>query len=118
MRFTVLLLTECVTPCPLVLAGSKFYGGILDLVGEGTFMKVHCEACDCEGEFELQGIAAIEDGLPQRWRRRIIDNRAYILCDICGHPRQFLGALSPYIVDALRLQANASCEVSERADFF
>lgn len=81
-------------------------------------MKVKCEACDCEGELEIKGIMEVSDALPRRWRRRIIDHQAYILCDICGHPRQFLTGISPYLQDRLEVPENATCEVAEKSDFF
>ena len=81
-------------------------------------MKVKCEACDCEGELEIKGIMEVSDALPRRWRRRIIDHQAYILCDICGHPRQFLTGISPYLQDRLDVPENATCEVAEKSDFF
>ena len=41
--------------------------------------------------------------LPRGWRPRRIDGRVYILCDVCGNLRQFVGGLSPYLQDRLGL---------------
>ena len=81
-------------------------------------MKIHCDACDGECQVEFIGLVEIGDALPKHWRHRIIDHQAYILCGVCGHPRQVLGGPSPYLQDALGLSANAHCEVPERTDFF
>ena len=82
-------------------------------------IDIACEACARESALSFgDGLMDIGDALPPRWHRRIIEHRAYILCDICGHPKQFLGGLSPYLQDALGLHANASFDLPERADFF
>ena len=80
-------------------------------------MKVCCEACGCEAELEIKGLTDLNDALPHRWRRRIIDDQAYILCDICGHAKQILGGASAYLQDALDLSPNAVCIVPESDDF-
>jgi hypothetical protein len=79
--------------------------------------KIECEACGCEGKIEARGIMDISEAMPRRWRRRIINHRAYLLCDVCGHPKQFLKGISPYLLSALELPPNASCEIDERDDF-
>lgn len=79
--------------------------------------KISCEACHCEGEAVVEGIMNLNEALPRRWKRRIINFRAYILCEVCGHPRQFTKGCSPYILDALNLPANATCEIDEIEDF-
>ncbi len=82
-------------------------------------MKVFCEACQSEAETQSQGITAVEDILPKRWKRRLIDGRSYILCDICGHPKQLMGGFSPYLMDALGLDEYAICEeIPEQGDFY
>ena len=78
---------------------------------------IHCEACDCEGEATVTRIMDLSDALPHRWRRRIINGRAYILCDVCGHPRHFTTGLSAYLQDRLTLPANATCDIPEIGDF-
>lgn len=78
---------------------------------------IHCEACGCEDEATITGIMDIAKALPKRWKRRIINQRAYILCDVCGHPRHFTTGLSAYLQDRLVLPANATCEVPEIGDF-
>ncbi|WP_038035302.1 hypothetical protein [Thermopetrobacter sp. TC1] len=80
-------------------------------------ITVRCEACGAEAEARIEGIAEIEAALPRRWKRRIINHRAYILCDVCGHPVQFTGGISPYLLDALNLPPNATCEIEEIDDF-
>ena len=82
-----------------------------------TVHKISCEACGLEGEIEIRGIMDISSAMPRRWKRRIINHRAYLLCDVCGHPRQFLRGISPYLLDALNLPPNASCEIEEEEDF-
>ena len=82
-------------------------------------MKIFCEACKLEAETKSNGIAPLEEILPPRWKRRLIDGRSYILCDICGHPKQLMGAFSPYLIDALGLDEHAICEeIPEREDFY
>ena len=83
----------------------------------GQNHKISCEACHIEGEVKVEGIMDLKDALPRRWKRRIINFRAYILCDVCGHPRQFTKGCSPYILDALELPPNATCEIDEIEDF-
>jgi len=80
-------------------------------------ITVTCEACGAEAEAEITGVMDLKDALPKRWKRRIINHRAYILCDVCGHPVQFTGGISPYLLDALKLPPNATCEIEERDDF-
>ncbi|MCP4932862.1 MAG: hypothetical protein GY927_01350 [bacterium] len=79
--------------------------------------KIDCEACGIEDEVKVDGIMDLAKALPRRWRRRVINFRAYILCDVCGHPRQFTKGCSPYILDALDLPPNATCEIEEIEDF-
>ena len=76
-----------------------------------------CEACGAQGVAEISGIMELKDALPRRWKRRIINHRAYILCDVCGHPVQFTGGISPYLLDALGLPPNATCDIEEIDDF-
>ena len=83
----------------------------------GHSHKISCEACHTEGEVKVEGIMDLKDALPRRWKRRIINFRAYILCDVCGHPRQFTSGCSAYILDALNLPVNATCEIDEIEDF-
>ncbi|GEM_PF-2300149 len=80
-------------------------------------VTVQCEACGAEGEAEITGVMDLKDALPKRWKRRIINHRAYILCDVCGHPVQFTGGISPYLLDALNLPPNATCDIEEIDDF-
>jgi hypothetical protein len=78
---------------------------------------IHCAACGCEGEASVTGIMDIAKALPKRWKRRLINKQAYILCDVCGHPRHFTTGLSRYLQDRLSLPENATCEVDEIDDF-
>ncbi|MCC0009815.1 MAG: hypothetical protein H6875_05135 [Hyphomicrobiaceae bacterium] len=66
-------------------------------------MKIQCEACGAEHEADVKGPTLLKDALPQGWRPRRIDSRVYILCDVCGNLRQFVGGLSPYLRDRLGL---------------
>lgn len=78
---------------------------------------IQCAACGCAGEASVTGIMDIDKALPKRWKRRQINKQAYILCDVCGHPRHFTTGLSAYLQDRLGLPANATCEVPEIDDF-
>jgi hypothetical protein len=66
-------------------------------------MKVRCEACQTEHEIVVNSPTLLKDALPRGWRPRRIDGRVYILCDVCGNLRQFVGGLSPYLKDRLGL---------------
>jgi hypothetical protein len=88
-----------------------------ELTMNGPSHHINCEACHCEGEVKVTGIMDLSDALPKRWKRRIINFRAYILCDVCGHPRQFTKGISPYLLDALDLPVNATCDIDEIDDF-
>ncbi len=80
-------------------------------------MKIKCDACQSECEIAVKGPTLLKDALPHRWRPRRIDGRVYILCDICGNLRQFVGGLSPYLRDRLGLTAgNVDVEFPEHDD--
>ncbi len=82
-------------------------------------MKIYCEACQSEAAVENTGIAPVENILPPRWKRRLIDGRSYILCDVCGHPKQLMGGFSPYLMDALGLDEYSIVEkIPEEDDFY
>ena len=78
--------------------------------------KYQCEACkselECSGEDEIN----FDTNLPHRWYVRVIDDRRYVLCDVCGNIRQFKGGVSPYLTDALSLGLEARCDVSEEVE--
>lgn len=76
-------------------------------------MKIACDACQREHEFAVSGPTLLRRALPKGWRPRRIDGRVYILCEICGNVRQFVGGLSPYLSQALRLPTNATIELPE-----
>jgi len=69
-------------------------------------MKITCDACKTECDVEVSGPTLLKKALPRGWRPRRIDGRVYILCDICGNLRQFVGGLSPYLKEQLGLQSN------------
>ncbi len=76
-------------------------------------MKFLCEACKaelvCESEEEINA----ETSLPHRWYKRCIDERDYILCDVCGNIRHFKGGVSAYLTDCLNLPDTARADVAE-----
>ncbi|MGD9785008.1 MAG: hypothetical protein AB7E80_08745 [Hyphomicrobiaceae bacterium] len=67
-------------------------------------MKIECDACHTEVELNITAPTLLKKALPRGWRPRRIDGRVYILCDICGNLRQFVGGLSPYLKERLNLQ--------------
>lgn len=80
-------------------------------------MKICCEACHSEHEIQVSAPTLLKDALPRGWRPRRIDGRVYILCDICGNLRQFVGGLSPYLQDRLGLTSgNVEIETPEYTD--
>jgi hypothetical protein len=83
-------------------------------------MKIYCDACGISEKLETnKEIAEIGNLMPRRWYRRVIEHRAYILCDVCGHPKQFMGGeLSRYILDVLNLPENSHYDQPEKEDFF
>lgn len=78
-------------------------------------MKVCCDACKQEAVLDMpsSGPVAVKDTLPRRWRPRRIDGHVYILCDICGNLKQFVGGLSPYLQELLNLPFHAEFETPE-----
>lgn len=68
-------------------------------------MRICCDACQAPCEVTVTGPTLLKRALPRGWRPRRIDGRVYILCDICGNLRQFVGGLSPYLQDRLGLPA-------------
>ena len=79
-------------------------------------MKICCDACHAEWSTEVHGPTLLKDTLPRGWRPRRIDGRVYILCDICGNLRQFVGGLSPYLQQRLSLPHNVEIEFPEHTD--
>ncbi len=73
-------------------------------------MKVCCDACKQEAVLDMpsNGPVAVKDTLPRR-----IDGHVYILCDICGNLKQFVGGLSPYLQELLNLPFHAEFETPE-----
>ncbi|MBU2581610.1 MAG: hypothetical protein KJ622_07815 [Alphaproteobacteria bacterium] len=79
--------------------------------------KVCCDACKQEVELAVNGPTTLKNALPRGWRPRRIDGRVYILCDVCGNLRQFVGGLSPYLLDRLGLRNdNVEIEFPEYDD--
>lgn len=76
-------------------------------------MKIVCDACRQDSNIVVSGPTLLRRALPKGWRPRRIDGRVYILCEICGNVRQFVGGLSPYLMQALRLPPNATIELPE-----
>lgn len=76
-------------------------------------MKVTCEACGIECEVKVQGPTLLRRALPKGWRPRCIDGKTFVLCDVCGNLRQFVGGLSPYLSARLNLPSNVSIEFPE-----
>ena len=68
-------------------------------------MKICCDACRTEIKITVTTPTLLKNALPRGWRPRRIDGRVYVLCDICGNLRQFVGGLSPYLQDRLGLAA-------------
>ena len=78
-------------------------------------MKVCCDACKQEAVLDMpkSGPVPVKETLPKRWRPRRIDGKVYILCDICGNLKQFVGGLSPYLQELLNLPFYAEFETPE-----
>jgi len=76
-------------------------------------MKVICDSCQAECEITVRGPTLLRRALPKGWRPRRIDGRVYVLCDICGNLRQFVGGLSPYLASRLNLPSNVTIELPE-----
>lgn len=76
-------------------------------------MRICCDACKTECTLEVTGPTLLKNALPKGWRPRRIDGRVYVLCDICGNIRQFVGGLSPYLRERLELPFNAVVETPE-----
>ena len=79
-------------------------------------MKVTCDSCQTECEITVHGPTLLRRALPKGWRPRRIDGRVYVLCDICGNLRQFVGGLSPYLASRLNLPSNVAIEFPEYTD--
>lgn len=76
-------------------------------------MRIACDSCRTECEITVTGPTLLRRTLPRGWRPRRIDGRVYILCDICGNLRQFVGGLSPYLQERLGLPPNVEIETPE-----
>lgn len=79
-------------------------------------MRICCEACKTECIVEVAGPTLLDKALPKGWRPRRIDGRVYILCDVCGNIRQFVGGPSPYLRERLGVARNAVVETPEYGD--
>lgn len=79
--------------------------------------KVSCDSCHAECTLApVTGPTLLRRTLPRGWRPRRIDGRVYILCDICGNLRQFVGGLSPYLQQRLGLPPNVEIEFPEHTE--
>lgn len=76
-------------------------------------MRIACDACQTSCEISVAGPTLLQRALPRGWRPRRIDGRVYVLCDICGNLRQFVGGLSPYLQERLKLPSNVEIETPE-----
>jgi len=76
-------------------------------------MRICCEACEASCELTVEGPTLLKRALPRGWRPRRIDGRVYVLCEVCGNLRQFVGGLSPYLQDRLGLPGNVEFETPE-----
>lgn len=76
-------------------------------------MIVACDACQAEVALTVTGPTLLKRALPRGWRPRRIDGRTFILCDVCGNLRQFVGGLSPYLQSRLGLAPNVEIELPE-----
>jgi hypothetical protein len=76
-------------------------------------MKVSCDSCGASCDIAVEGPTLLKRALPKGWRPRRIDGRVYILCDVCGNLRQFVGGLSPYLQARLGLPPNVEIEFPE-----
>lgn len=79
-------------------------------------MRICCDACKTECTLAVTGPTLLKNALPRGWRPRRIDGRVYVLCDVCGNIRQFVGGLSPYLRECLGLPYNAVVETPEYDD--
>lgn len=83
----------------------------------GDPAKVSCDSCHAECTLTpVSGPTLLRRTLPRGWRPRRIDGRVYILCDICGNLRQFVGGLSPYLQQRLGLPPNVEIEFPEHTE--
>lgn len=76
-------------------------------------MRVACDSCQITCEITVAGPTLLKNALPRGWRPRRIDGRVYVLCDICGNLRQFVGGLSAYLQERLQLPSNVEIETPE-----
>ena len=72
-------------------------------------MSCQCAACKIEMETTPGNIQGDNISLPEGWFLLFFEHDDYILCDVCGHPRQFKGGLSAYLADCLSLPDGARC---------
>ena len=79
-------------------------------------MRHQCDACGQGCAVKADGPTDLKDALPKGWRPRRIDGRVYVLCDVCGNLRQFVGGLSPYLQDRLALPQHVEVEYPEYTD--
>lgn len=79
-------------------------------------MTVCCDSCKAACTVTVSGPTLLRRALPRGWRPRRIDGRVYILCDICGNLRQFVGGLSPYLQQRLGLPPNVEIETPEYSE--
>ncbi len=87
-----------------------------DLAGHDP-AKASCDSCHAECTLTaVTGPTLLRRTLPRGWRPRRIDGRVYILCDICGNLRQFVGGLSPYLQQNLGLPPNVEIEFPEHTE--
>ena len=79
-------------------------------------MEFHCRACGCDHSTSDEECHDAEMVLPKGWYIRSIDERDYVLCDVCGNIRQFKGGISAYLMDRLGLDAEARCDLSDEVN--
>ena len=76
-------------------------------------MKFLCEACKSELVCKCDEEVNLKTSLPHQWHRRCIDERDYVLCDVCGNIRHFKGGVSAYLTECLGLPETARADVSD-----
>ena len=75
--------------------------------------QIACDACGESAVLAPKGPTLLKHAMPRGWMLRRIDGRGYILCAVCGNIRHFVGGLSFYLQDRLKLPQRVEFEAPE-----